>query len=130
MNNSLKIIEPEKNIQLWRRKEIPQPFERQDIFLLECHIAGTFYTEAKSFINADTSLPIKVKLRRENDNQFDQLAILVLTEADEKLGYIPRRKNEVIARLMDTGKAFTAEIFERNIKNDWLELKIKVFLVE
>lgn len=40
----------------------------------------------------------------------DLVNILVLTPSGTKVGYIPRRDNAVIARLMDAGKAIYAVV--------------------
>ena len=42
-------------------------------------------------------------LQREPDNAYDIFAVSVHTGANLKLGYLPRFKNEAVARLMDTG---------------------------
>ena len=51
----------------------------------------------------------EILLVREPENEFDDLAILVKNKDGKKLGYIPRQKNEVIARLMDAGKLLEAQ---------------------
>ena len=130
MTNELQITKPIKSIALWRQNSVPQVFETEKFFLLECRIAGAFYAKADKLITPETKLPVKLKLRREKDNYYDELAILVLTGQGEKLGYIPRSKNEILARLMDNGKALNAELFEYKNENNWLELRIKIYLEE
>jgi hypothetical protein len=49
-------------------------------------------------------------LRREPGNRHDARAIEVLTRDGAKLGYVPRRCNEAVARLMDAGVAMTAVV--------------------
>ncbi len=49
-------------------------------------------------------------LRREPENPHDEWAIEVLTIDGEKLGYVPRTCNEVIADLLDQGLTMKAEI--------------------
>jgi hypothetical protein len=51
-------------------------------------------------------------LRREPGNRHDPRAIEVLTRAGLELGYVPRRSNEAVARLMDAGVA-TDGVVER-----------------
>lgn len=91
-----------------QKTAIALPFA-QDIFLLETHIAGLRYYDIKNLPTpmqvADTLL-----LRREPDNAHDQLAIAVLTTTAQKLGFIPKHRNPVLARLMDAGKSLVAEV--------------------
>ena len=49
-------------------------------------------------------------LRREPDNKHDRWAIAVETEDGQMLGYITRYKNETIARMMDHGHLFEAQV--------------------
>ena len=91
-----------------QKTAIALPFA-QDIFLLETHIAGLRYYDIKNLPTpmqvADTLL-----LRREPDNVHDQLAIAVLTTTAQKLGFIPKYRNPILARLMDAGKSLVAEV--------------------
>ena len=116
-------------LSLWQASQSIKPFA-QEIFLLKTYVAGTYFANADEFLPENESLPLAVKLKREPKNQYDELAILVLTEQGEKLGYIPRKNNEVIARLMDAGKAFSAQITGKQFEMNWLKLEIEIFLVE
>jgi hypothetical protein len=49
-------------------------------------------------------------LQREPTNPYDPLAIAVHTDTGNKLGYLPRRLNEIPATLMDSGRNLTAII--------------------
>lgn len=62
--------------------------------------------KAGSDLTAGSSL----LLRREPDNPHDDLAIEILTLSGIKLGYVPRIRNPVIARLMDAGKTMVAQV--------------------
>ena len=76
-----------------------QPFARE-IMLIECHVAGTSHRDVKAIepqLLPGALLPIK----REPGNPHDPLAIMIFDEAGHHLGYIPRAKNEALARLMD-----------------------------
>jgi hypothetical protein len=104
---------------------LPMPFT-QEILLLECHVAGT------SFQDLDDVAPKITKgeyldLRREPGNEHDNLAIEVLTPDKVKLGYIPRAKNEILARLMDAGKVVFAKVESVLDDGCWLEINIGVF---
>jgi hypothetical protein len=45
-----------------------------------------------------------------------------------KIGYIPREKNETIARLADAGKSFYATIKAKEWEGNWLKIEIKIYL--
>lgn len=53
-------------------------------------------------------------LQREPDNPYDPLAIVVRTSSGRKLGYLPRRLNEIPAGLMDAGQGLMAVIVSVN----------------
>ena len=46
----------------------------------------------------------QVLIRRESDNEQDELAVVVLNRRMRKLGYIPRSNSVILARLLDAGK--------------------------
>lgn len=87
---------------------IALPFAR-DIFLLETHVAGLRYYAAAQ-IGARLAVGAPLHLRREPGNPHDELAIEIHAISGEKLGYVPRHRNPVLARLMDAGKTLIAEI--------------------
>lgn len=107
-------------------KKLPLPYSKE-IFLLECHIAGT------SFLDLDTVEPAleindALVFQRESGNPVDSLAILILDNGGRKLGYVPQRKNEVLARLMDGGKPVYGKLVNKMWMGGWLKLDIQVFL--
>lgn len=57
-------------------------------------------------------------LYREPDNEHDHWAIMVLTKGKQLLGYVTRFKNETIARMMDYGYRFRAQV---ESQEDFLE---------
>lgn len=102
------------------------PFARE-IMLIECRVAGTSHREMKTLdplLAAGAFLPLK----REPSNAHDELAILILDEAGHQIGYIPRAKNEAIARLMDAGKLLFARLESKAWQGAWLQLEVRVFL--
>ncbi|MBQ9062796.1 MAG: HIRAN domain-containing protein [Eubacterium sp.] len=68
-------------------------------------------------------------LQRE-DNKFDSRAILVLTEAKQKLGYIPEKDNLIFSRLMDAGKLLAAKIRKIQQKGSFTQISIGIYLVD
>ncbi len=98
----------------------------KEILVLQCLVAGTSFC---NFDKIEDQLMANAKLgiRRESKNEQDDLAVSIWFE-ETKVGYIPKNKNEVIARLMDSGKAFFATIEEKVWEGSWLRLEIKVFM--
>jgi hypothetical protein len=104
---------------------VPVPLV-QTIELLRCEIAGTGHhcddATGHRLINA----PV-LALVREPDNEYDEDAIAVhLT--DRKVGYIPRRHNTVLARLLDAGKCLRARVVSVLDPDNgpWLDAEIVV----
>ena len=105
---------------------LPKPFV-QEVELLDCNVAGT------TFLDLDDIEPKLKKhqllmLKREPNNEYDNNAILILTEEGQKLGYVPQDKNEVLSKLMDAGKLLFGRLNEKNWVDDWLKLDIQVYL--
>lgn len=110
---------------------IPAPYQ-QEIFLMECHVAGTSHVcgiEAKTECISEGDTLV---LRREPGNGYDPLAIAVYTVSEERIGWVPRRKNAIPARLMDAGKMLYAKVVSREPVDDggWLDMRVKVFMRE
>ena len=53
---------------------------------------------------------------------------MVFNEAGTLLGYVPRAKNEALARLMDAGKWLTARLASKRWQGDWLLAEMQVYL--
>ena len=105
---------------------LPKPFV-QEVELLNCNIAGT------TFLNLEDIEPKLKKhqllvLKREPKNEYDDYAILILTEDGQKLGYVPQEKNEVLSNLMDAGKLLFGKLNEKTWVDDWLKLDVQVYL--
>src|SRR5438046_2833477 len=78
------------------------PFGRE-LIVLECHVAGTSYLNLQD-IEPAINTNDRFLLLRESENEHDKFAVAIYTAKREKLGYLPRAKNETIARLLDAGK--------------------------
>ncbi|MEI6089048.1 MAG: HIRAN domain-containing protein [bacterium] len=105
---------------------LPMPFVKE-IFLIESQVAGTAYhnlKEIEPYINiADNMVFI-----REPENQYDNKAIAIMDVKGNRLGYIPKEKNEILANLLDAGKLIFGKLEHKQWLGDWLKLKIKVYL--
>ena len=56
--------------------------------------------------------------------------ILVETAAGEKLGYVPRKHNRILARLMDAGKQLIAKVVHKELEDHWLNMRIAIDMKE
>ena len=99
----------------------------KDISVLNTDIAGVYYQKPEKFAQDIAENDI-ITLKREPENKFDHLAI-ALYYKKIKIGYIPKAKNEVLAKLIDAGKQFSGKIIKKNNQNDYdLQLTIEVFM--
>lgn len=90
------------------KQDTAKPKEKR-ILALKTGLAGAQFNikseeerEALNNIQSGTEL----LLYREPDNKYDEWAIAVYLNEDDKIGFMSRFKNETIARLMDAGKKF------------------------
>lgn len=99
-----------------------------EIFLIDCRIAGTTHVEGIDDKTANIDKGTLLMFQREKDNQYDALAIQILNDKKERIGYVPKSKNEVLARLMDAGKLIFGRVEEKEKVDDWIKISIKVFM--
>lgn len=102
------------------------PFARE-IMLIEGLIAGTSHRALKE-IEPTLHPGALLVLQREPANAHDPLAIMIFDDAGHHLGYVPRAKNEAIARLMDAGKLLFARLEAKVWQGEWLKAEVRVFL--
>ncbi|HJL77988.1 MAG TPA: HIRAN domain-containing protein [Candidatus Marinimicrobia bacterium] len=105
---------------------LPKPFV-QEVELLDCNIAGTTFINLKD-IEPNLKKNQLLVLKREPKNEYDDKAILILTEDGQKLGYVPQERNEILSNLMDAGKLLFGRLDEKNWVGRWLRLDIQVYL--
>ena len=108
-------------------KDLPKPFQ-QEVFLLNCHIAGTSHSDAAKEKAEIIKPGLPLTLKREPANKYDGLAIAVYLSSGERIGYVPQKHNSVISRLMDAGKLIFAKVTEAELKGDWLHARMDIFL--
>ncbi len=70
---------------------------------------------------------VRLDMKREGRNKYDHFAI-ALWYRQTKIGFIPKDKNQVLARLMDAGKQFYASITSKEIEGNWLKVEIQVMM--
>ncbi len=108
---------------------IPKPFER-DIFLFDTYVAGTSHIDGIEELAEYMKIDDKLDFFREPDNPFDSKAIVVKNTDGVKIGYVPRDDNAVFARLMDAGKLLFGKITDKKTKNNWVQIKMAIYLHE
>ena len=109
----------EENISLRAGFFNKDAFRRKEklLLVLTTGVAGVEYCidkdceEGKRFLDSLTP-GTELLLVRDSENTFDKWAIAVYTISKQQLGFIPRYKNETIARLMDYGKRLVAYVDE------------------
>ena len=67
-------------------------------------------------------------LLREPNNKYDSNAILVLNQKEQKLGFIPKANNPLLAKMMDEGLALYADVDAIEQNGSWVKIVINVFL--
>jgi hypothetical protein len=106
---------------------LTRPFSQQ-IFLVDVHIAGTTHVDNIDEIEPTLTIGKKLVFFREPGNKYDDHAIAVKDKNGNKLGYIPKDKNEILSRLMDAGKLLYGIIQTKEKLGDWLKISMQVFL--
>ena len=99
---------------------------RRDMLALSCMVAGTSYQSLKE-IEKEIIHNAVFDLTREPTNKFDKRAIAISYNKN-KIGYIPKEKNEVIANLMDAGKKFSAKLISKSWEGNWLKIVVEIYL--
>ena len=107
--------------------DIGKPFSKE-IFLIEVHIAGTTHVDNIELLEPKLVEGTEVRFFREPENPYDNKAIVVKDKDGNKLGYIPRDKNEIISRLMDAGKLVYGKVKTKEKIDDWVKIEMEVYL--
>ena len=106
----------------------------EDTFLISVDIAGLYYGENIDEIFFELKKGTVLDLYREKNNVYDKKAIKIKYK-DNKLGYVPRKHNIILANMMDAGKkvyalvekAGTDSIYENDV---YRFVNIKIYLKE
>ena len=98
----------------------------KEILVLECLVAGTSFRKLQD-LEPELISEVKLELKRDNKNEHDKMAVELLFN-ETKIGFIPKEKNEVIARLLDAGKSFFGILHAKEWEGNWLRLDIKIYL--
>lgn len=107
----------------------PAPYSA-DLFLIRTEIAGTSHVVGIEELEPFLRPGDRLELVRIPDNPSDQNAIKIFTRDRIKLGYVPRKDNLILARLMDAGKLLYALLAEKRWQREWLCLTVEIFMTE
>lgn len=100
----------------------------REILLARMHVAGTAYYDAEA-VAGRLRPGQRLALRRQPGNRYDELAIEVFFgPRGHKLGYVPRRSNEMPARLIDAGKRLSARAESIERQGNWLNIQMSLHL--
>ena len=107
--------------------EMLKPLIRE-IHLFDSFVAGTTHLEDPSVLE-EIQVGDKLSLQRE-ENKFDDNAIVIRTQQQKKLGYVPEKDNVIFARLMDAGKMLAARITKIDLRGSFCQISIGIYLVD
>ena len=109
--------------------QLPAPYV-EDVFLLATVVAGTTHTVGIEELEPFLRPGDRLELVRVPDNPSDPNAIKLYTRDRVKVGYVPRRENLILARLMDAGKLLYATIREKQWQDHWLCIGIDIYMTD
>lgn len=104
---------------------VPAAPARVAVRVLFTRVNGELHYDAAARFDTLT-IGDSVTLRRDPDNAHDRRAIEVFDAHDYKLGYVARIDNSAVARMMDAGERFDAQVarltppLDIRIGVDWL----------
>ena len=120
-------------IELLHNNHEIKPF-LEDVYLTTVYVAGLFYIGNIDEIFPKIKKGDRLELFLEKNNPNDCNAILV-KYCGEKIGYVPRSDNVILANLMDVGKLLYGVVLDASIGevydgDDLKMIKFKIFLKE
>lgn len=108
---------------------VPAPFETRICLFESIRVAGTAHALDIDGTMSAIYEGAFLRLVRETGNFADAWAIRVEFEGS-KIGYVPADKSEVLARLMDGGKALEGKLVEFEKLGTWWRAYMEVDLVD
>ena len=106
---------------------VPIPFQNKIVLIEDTRVAGTTHVHGIDAIVEGLDDGADLRLERDPGNLADAWAIRVYAGA-ERIGYVPADCNEVLARLMDGGKALSAKLTGKEKLGTWNKLHMEVSL--
>lgn len=109
--------------------QLPVPYS-EDVFLLNTCVAGTSHVVGIEEIAPFLRPGDRLELVRMPSNPSDSNAIKIFNRDRVKVGYVPKKDNLILARLMDAGKLLYAVVAEKHWENDWLRIEVDIYMTE
>jgi hypothetical protein len=106
---------------------VPVPFQNSIVLIEETRVAGTTLINGIDELVEELEVGAGLRLEREPDNLADHWAIRVYA-GKRRIGYVPADCNEILARLMDGGKALSAKLTGKEKIGTWNKLHMEVSL--
>jgi len=107
--------------------DITQVVKPQQTYLFTTIIAGTTHVTGIDDLVADLEYGSYLSFRRQEDNEYDKKAILVLDIDGRKLGYVPETENLILSRLMDGGQEAYGVVEDIEKRGNWNRITMDVF---
>lgn len=106
---------------------VPVPFQNSIVLFEETRIAGTAHVRNIDQIADELEVGAALRLEREPGNLADHWAIKIYA-GQMRIGYVSADCNEILARLMDGGKALSAKLTNKEKVGTWNKLLMEVSL--
>ena len=106
---------------------VPVPFQSKIVLIEDTRIAGTTHVHGIDEIAGELEVGMALRFEREPGNLADAWTIRVFAGAN-RIGYVPADCNEMLARLMDGGKALSAKLTGKEKVGAWNKLHMEVSL--
>ena len=115
------------NISNLKPADLARPFQ-QEIFLTESVIAGTSHIQDQSVLS-EMKIEDRLIMIRRPENGYDPYAIELQDAKGRKAGFIPRKNNAILARLMDAGKELYGVVDKiQNANGTYWIVELKIFM--
>jgi len=102
------------------------PEAKKDIYIDSLYIAGFQYYKGAA-VEKHLHENDRLNLKRQPENPHDYFAVEVYSD-EQKLGYLPRSENKIIARMMDQGVKLNAAIRKSEPEaHPFRRVKIRVY---
>ena len=106
---------------------VPVPFQSKILLIEDARVAGTTHIRGIDEIAERLEVGMDLRFEREPGNLADCWAIKVYA-GDDRIGFVPADCNEVLARLMDGGKALSGKLTGKEKLGTWNKLHMEVSL--
>lgn len=101
---------------------------REPLVLIETQVNGARFHRAQQALEYLDKGAL-LALSRERDNPHDDRAVELITARGDKLGYVPRGRNRVLAALMDAGESASATVLTAGLEKDlpliWTRISVE-----